>query len=122
VPGNTGGGRQLSHLCREALAEPEPVLFDYYTDWHSRADRTPVLVAARLASLGMWEAAWNVVQLHFDQTQKKEAAIGARLHKGDPVCGMAILGQVLGSNALVRHNALLSSAGDIYWEHQTRVW
>src|ERR1700730_12132150 len=60
VPGNIGAGRQLSHLCREALAEPEPVLFDYYADWHSRADRTPVIIAIRLVELGMWEAAWNV--------------------------------------------------------------
>ena len=118
VPGNTGEGRQLSHLCREALAEPDPVLFDYYADWHSRADRAPVIVARLLVKLGMWEAAWNVAQLHFDQTQKKEAADGVRRHKGDPVCGMAILGQVLRSNGLVRHHALLSSAGDIYWEHQ----
>jgi hypothetical protein len=118
VPGNTGEGRQLSHICREALAEPNPVLFDYYTDWHSRSDRTPVIVARHLVGIRMWEAAWNVAQLHLDQTQKKEAVDGVRRHKGDPVCGMAILGQVLRSNALVRHHALLSSAGDIYWEHQ----
>jgi hypothetical protein len=119
VPGNTGEGRQLSHLCREALAEPYPVLFDYYDKWHS-TDCTPLIVAIRLFERGVWEAAWNVAQLHFDQTQKKEAVDGVRRHKGDPVCGMAILGQVLGSNALVRHHARLSSAGDIYWEHRNR--
>jgi len=118
VPGNTGEGRHLSHLCREALFDPNPVLFEYYEDWHSRPDTTPLVVANRLVQIGMREAAWNVVQLHFDQTQKIEARDGVRLHKGDPACGMAILGQVLGSNALVRHHALLSSAGDIYWEHQ----
>ena len=42
----------------------------------------------------MLEAAWNVAQLHFDQTQKKEALDGVRRHKGDPLCGMAIVGQI----------------------------
>lgn len=118
APGNTGEGRQLSYLCREALDEPDPVLFDYYADWHSRTGSTPLIGAIRLFDRGMWESAWNVAQLHFDQTQKKEAVDGVRRHKGDPLCGMAILGQVLRSNSLVRHHALLSSAGDIYWEHQ----
>lgn len=119
VPGNVGPARELSHLCREAMAEPAPVLFDYYTDWDARTDNGHLMTVARyFVSIGMIEAAWNVLQLHLDQTQKKEAATGARLHKGQPVCGLAILGQELQSNALVRHHAQLSSAGDIYWEHR----
>ena len=118
LPGNTGEGRQLSHLCKEALSDPNPALFEYYADWHSRPDSTPLFAANHLVQIGMREAAWNVAQLHFDQTQKMEAQDGVRRHKGDPACGMAILGQILRSDALVRHHALLSSAGDIYWEHQ----
>ncbi|MFL5243173.1 MAG: restriction endonuclease [Gemmataceae bacterium] len=88
-------------------------------DWDVRTDNGQLMNVARyLISIGMIEAAWNVAQLHSDQTQKKEAASGARLHKGHPVCGLAILGQALQSNALRRHNAQLSSAGDIYWEHK----
>ncbi len=117
-PGNTGEGRQLSRLCREALASSDSLLFDYYSAWHKRAGRTPVLFACALVQMGLWEAGWNVAQLHFDQTQKKEAADDVRRHKGDPLCGMALLGQVLNSHALVRHHAQLSSAGDVYWEHQ----
>jgi hypothetical protein len=101
------------------MAEPDPVLFDYYSDWDARTDNGQLMNVARyFVSIGMIEAAWNVAQLHLDQTQKKEAASGARLHKGHPVCGLAILGGVLQSNSLVRHHAQLSSAGDIYWEHQ----
>lgn len=101
------------------MAEPAPVLFDYYTDWDARTDNEQLLNVARyFASIGMIEAAWNMLQLHADQTQKKEAATEKRLHKGHPICGLAILGQVLQSNALVRHHAQLSSAGDIYWEHR----
>jgi len=119
APGNVGPGRELSHVCREAMADPNPSLFDYYVDWDARTDRGKLENVARyLVSIGMIEAAWNVSQLHLDQTQKKEAVSGARLHKGHPVCGLAILGQALQSNALRRHNAQLSSAGDIYWEHQ----
>jgi hypothetical protein len=72
----------------------------------------------RLLHRGQWESAWAVIQLHFDQTQKKEAVEGTRRHKGHPLCGLAILGQELGSHSLVRLYAQLSSAGDVYWEHQ----
>jgi hypothetical protein len=116
IPANTGPGRHLVQLCREALATPVPVLFDYFADWHSRPNATPVLVAHELLKRGLLEAAWDVVQLHPDQTQKKEAADKMRLHKGDPFCGMAILGQALGSHTLVRHFAQLSSIGDVCWE------
>jgi Restriction endonuclease len=119
VPGNVGKARQLAHLCQEALANPAPVLFDYFNDWHGRQGQTPVLIAQQMAAIGLRESAWDVVHLHhLDQTQKKEAADGRRLHKGDPYCGMAILGQMLGSRSLARHYAQLSSAGDVYWEHE----
>jgi hypothetical protein len=120
VPGNTGPARQLVHLCRDALATSDPVLFDYYTDWDTRGGTTPtpLTVAQSLMLSGQWEAAWDVGQLHFDQTQKKEAQDSQRRHKGHPLCGLSILGQVVGSNALVRHYARLSSVGDVYWTHQ----
>jgi hypothetical protein len=57
------------------MAEPDPVLLDYYTAWDARADNGQLVNVARyFVTIGMIEAAWNVLQLHLDQTQKKEAA------------------------------------------------
>jgi hypothetical protein len=126
VPSNIGAA-QIVALCREALESPNPELFDYYTAWHETPEvihgirATSVGTAIQLKQNGMWEAAWDVCQLHFDQTQKREAANSVRLNKGDPACGMAILGQVFGSHALTRHFAQLSSAGDVYWEHELPI-
>jgi hypothetical protein len=123
VPGNIGTAREIVGLCREVLQNPDPVLFDYYSAWRDRADTdgpqaTPLGTATKLKQLGMLEAAWDVIQLHFDQMQKREAVTSARLHKGDPACGIAIMGQYFGSHALIRHYAQLSSAGDVYWEQR----
>ena len=113
-------------MCREALDIADPILLDYYAAWHARRDIpgidvTPLGISTRLKQRGMWECAWDVVQLHFDQTRKREAAIQERLNKGDPACGLAILGQIFGSHALIRHYAQLSSAGDVYWEHREPI-
>jgi hypothetical protein len=123
IPGNTGLGRRIVHLCQEALNEADPVLFDYYDNWQKRGETegvtsTPVGTAVRLKNSGLWEGAWAVIQLHSDQMQKKEASDGVRRNKGDAICGMAILGQVFQSHSLIRHYAQLSSAGDVYWEHE----
>lgn len=130
LPSNYGKGRTVVQLCRKAMESDQPILFDYYADWDKRDSeralaenelaRNPLGISLRLLQRGQWEGAWAVIQLHFDQTQKKERVESARQHKGHPLCGMAILGQILGSHALVRHYAQLSSAGDVYWEHRDK--
>src|SRR5262249_23019703 len=41
-----------------------------------------------------------------------------RVHKGHPLCNLAIVARAIGSPTLTHHYAMLSSAGDIYWKHQ----
>lgn len=115
LPSNYGKGRTVVQLCRQAMESDQPILFDYYVDWDSRDSggaptdielpRNPFGTAMRLLHRGQWESAWALIQLHFDQTQKKEAVEGTRRHKGHPLCGLAILGQELGSHSLARHYA-----------------
>jgi hypothetical protein len=50
---------------------------------------------------------------------QKRNGIHSRLkHKGHPLCNLALIGQAIGSPSLTRHYALLSSAGDVYWQHK----
>jgi len=127
VPENIGQGCNITSVCNEILREPKPVLFDTLSEWDGartpKVQRAPITVfslANALRSRGQWEGAWLVAQLHYDQTLKQEAQTGTRHHKGHPACGLAILARELGSPQVARHYALLSSAGDVYWEHQLR--
>lgn len=125
-PGNVGGGRTVASVCRTIFQRPEPLLFDTLTSWDEKGTLTTqngqtvnvLAVANVLRSLGQWEGAWAVAQLHYDQLLKQEAKQGVRLHKGHPACGLAILAHDLGTPRLSRHFALRSSAGDICWEHR----
>lgn len=122
-PGNTGLSRTLARLCRDALASQQPDLFDYFREWHSHDDAHEgppyglVKTAMYLQRIGQWEASWLLLQVHADQTQKQEIAATTRLNKGDPLCGLAILGRDYPSPAVAQHYAQLSSAGDVYYMH-----
>src|SRR5262249_25069945 len=87
--------------------------------WQARPEeeRKPHNVARWLQQTGQWEGAWALSQLHYDQYLKQEVKTKDRLHKGDPLCNLAILARSIDSPTLIRHYALLSSAGDIYWKH-----
>src|SRR5262249_2275258 len=98
----------------------DPVLYDYFVAWDERSEneRKPLNVELWLALNGQWEAAWALAQLHYDQFLKQEAKAKKRLGKGHPLCNLAIVGRQIGSPTLTRHYATLSSAGDVYMEHQ----
>jgi hypothetical protein len=126
-PGNVGGGRSVVPVCKKILNHPSPLLYKTLKDWDDgpgllrTEDGKKVCVfdiSQVLLQLGQWEGGWAVAQFYYDQLLKKESRAGVRLHKGHPACGMAILAHALGSPSLCRHNALLSSAGDIYREHE----
>jgi hypothetical protein len=125
---NVGKGRNVLQVCRELMSVEQSLFFEYFQAWHDLdypEKRTPgdsagglLHCALTLAQMGQWEGAWALLQAHVDQTQKEEVIKQSRRHKGDPLCGLAILGQELGSHSLARHYAQLSSAGDIYWQHE----
>lgn len=125
-PGNVGTGRTVASICKQVLEKPDPILFETLNEWDSRGklktrydEKVSVLDISRaLRALGQLEGAWAVAQLHYDQLLKQEAKVGKRLHKGHPACGLALLANELGTPLLSRHFALLSSAGDIAWEHE----
>jgi hypothetical protein len=118
-PGNIGVSRTAHDICRDIMMLPDPELFDYFAAWndHKEDARKPHNVAYWLVKNGQWEGAWALAQLHYDQVLKQEAKTKKRLHKGHPLCNLAIIGREIGSPALTRHFAMLSSAGDIYWKH-----
>jgi len=120
IPGNVGEGRLVATICRRLMEDCGPVAYSELDGWDGREDPRAKThgLEQKLAWLGVWEGAWALAQLHYDQHLKTEAATGARVHKGHPLCNLALLGQALGSHALTRHYALLSSAGDIYWKHK----
>jgi len=126
LPGNVGSSRTIVPVCRRILQHSEPLLYATLTDWDEkgtlkRGKNQPAKVldlATALQPVGQWEGAWAVSQLHYDQLLKEEARTRCRLHKGDPACGLAILARDLDSPFLCRNFALLSSAGDVYWEHK----
>jgi len=103
-------------LCRAAMAEAAPALYQYFQAWDSSADTlNPLALSHLLAVNGRREAAWSLACLYVDQVAKQEAATGQRVpNKGHPVCNVALVGVALGSPALVRHYGSLSSAGDFY--------
>lgn len=108
--------------CRAALALGTPALYEYFEAWDrstswtpGKGDRRPRDMEGCLAANGRWESAWMLARLHVDQVAKQEAMTGERIpHKGHPLCNVALLGRDLGSPAIVRHYAQLSSAGDCY--------
>lgn len=116
-PSNIGQGRTVCRLLREFLELDHEELFDYFERWNMEAPK-PLDTALALLQISLWEGAWALTNLFYDQYQKKESVTGQRIHKGDPACGLAIVGRDLGSPALARHYARLSSAGDVYWEHK----
>jgi hypothetical protein len=119
-PGNVGVSRTLQSVCHEIMKLPDPVLYDYFDAWNARPEeaRKPHNVAFCLVRNGQWEGAWALAQLHYDQVLKQEVKTKSRLHKGHPLCNLAIVAREIGSPTLTRHYALLSSAGDIYWKHK----
>jgi hypothetical protein len=119
-PGNVGFSRSAHDVCREIMSLDEPELYDYFSAWndHSEEARKPHNIAYSLVQNGQWEGAWALAQLHYDQVLKQEAKTKRRIHKGHPLCNLAIIGREIGSPALTRHFAMLSSAGDIYWQHR----
>ena len=120
VPGNVGASRGAASICRDIMRVEKPGLFDYFEDWGNQTDaqRTPWGIEQALVQRGQWEGAWALGQLHYDQLLKQEAKDKDRRHKGVALCNLALLGQAIGSPSLTRHYALLSSAGDLYWEHK----
>ena len=122
LPGNVGICRTAANICHELMRVGEPILFDdYFAAWDQRTEdeRKPFGIEQLLAiARGQWEGAWSLAQLHYDQQLKQEAKVKDRLHKGHPLCNLALVGRAIGSPSLIRHYALLSSAGDLYWEHE----
>lgn len=119
APGNVGPSRGVVDLIREITRHSEPILYDYFLDWDKKPHGTaPLEMAIRLAQIGQWEGAWALAQLHYDQCIKQEAQTQRRVHKGHPLCNIAILGRMIGSPSLHRHYALLSCASDVCWEHE----
>jgi hypothetical protein len=120
LPGNVGYSRTVSAVCAELMAMQQPLLFDYFNAWDAQpaAERKPYGVEQALIALGQWEGAWAVAQLHYAQYLKQEATKGIRLSKGHPLCNLALAGRAIGSASLTKHYALLSSAGDVYWERR----
>ncbi|MDQ3581967.1 MAG: restriction endonuclease [Pseudomonadota bacterium] len=118
-PGNVGQSRRIVDLIREIMNRTEPLLFDYFVEWDGKPHGTAALdMAIRLAQIGQWEGAWALAQLHYDQCIKQEATKGRRVHKGHPLCNIALLARLVGSPALHRHYALMSCASDVCWEHE----
>lgn len=117
LPGNVGISRTVVNVCQEFMQIAEPILFDYFEQWEQQGKQKPFDIEKSLVSSGQWEGAWALAQLHYDQLLKQEAKNGSRQHKGHPLCNLALVGQAIGSPSLTRHYALLSSAGDVYWEH-----
>ena len=116
APGNIGLSRTVVATCHQIMAMSEPVLFNYFVEWDGRPVEQKLLAAERsLVSVGQWEGAWALAQLHYDQLLKQEGKAQSRLHKGHPLCNLAILARTIGSPALTRTYAMLSSAGDLYW-------
>jgi hypothetical protein len=99
---------------------PKPVLFDYFPAWDPASQEAwkPFYVEQSLINHGQWESAWAFAQLHYDQHLKQEAKANKRLHKGAPLCSLALAGREIRSPSLLRHYACISSAGDIYIEHE----
>jgi len=119
-PGNVGISRTAQAVCHEMMNLPDPVLYDHFLAWDNRSEneRRPLGVEFWLVQNGQWEAAWALAQLHYYQFLKQENRTKNRLHKGHPLCNLALVARAIGSPALTRHFAMLSSAGDVYWEHQ----
>jgi Restriction endonuclease len=124
-PGNVGVSRTAQDICHEIIKLPDPVVYEYCMAWSRRDEnqrekyaRRPIGIELGLVRTGQWEGAWALAQLHLDQLVKQEARTKKRLHKGGPLCNLAIVAREIGSPALTRHYAMLSSAGDIYWEHE----
>jgi len=120
LPGNVGICRTAANVCHELMKVTEPILFDYFVAWDQRVkeEEKPFGIEQLLAfNRGQWEGAWSLAQLHYDQMLKQETKVKDRLHKGHPLCNLALAGRTIGSPSLMRYYALLSSAGDLYWEH-----
>jgi hypothetical protein len=119
-PSNVGVGRTAHGICQEIMKLPDPELYEYFDAWNSHAEevRKPHNVAFWLLRNGQWEGAWALAQLHYDQLLKQEIKVKKRLHKGHPLCNLAIVAREIDSPTLARHYAMLSSAGDIYWMHE----
>jgi hypothetical protein len=119
-PGNVGISRTAQAVCHEMMSLTDPVLYDYFAAWDKRREneRKPLGVEFALVQNGQWEAAWALAQLHYDQFLKEEAKTKRRLGKGHHLCNLALVGREIGSPTLTRHYAMLSSAGDVYWEHR----
>lgn len=126
LPGNVGGARDLRATCQAIMEDADPFMFQLLADWDERNLLKPRVgppvtildLGIHLVALGQWEGAWALGQLHYDQFRKEEVRTSQRRHKGHPACGLAIIARELGSPSLTRHYALLSSAGDIYREHE----
>lgn len=120
LPGNVGISRSAASVCHELMKLEEPILLEYFEAWEKRAEdeQKPFGIEQILAiTRQQWEGAWSLAQLHYDQLLKAEARAKDRMHKGHPACNLALLGRAIRSRSLIRHYALLSSAGDVYWEH-----
>jgi hypothetical protein len=125
VPANTGGGRSVVTVCKGILNALSPMLYKTLSDWDGEG--TLITVAGQTVSVldvsmmllqrHQIEGAWAVAHVYYDQLLKKESTSGRRLAKGHPACGLALIAQAIKARSLCRHYALLSSAGDIYWEH-----
>lgn len=120
LPGNVDISRTVVNVCQAFMQIEDPILVDYFERWDSRSEeeRKPFGIEQLLVHRSQWEGAWALAQLHYDQLVKDEAKNGIRQHKGHPLCALALIGQAIRSPSLTRHYALLSSAGDVYWEHK----
>lgn len=123
LPGNVGSARTLLASCNQALQVNEPCMFETLQNWDNGTLKprvgppfTVLDVCRNLHAVGLWETAWALAHLYYDQFQKEEARRKQRLHKGHAACGLAILAREIGSPSLTRHFAMISSAGDIYFE------
>ena len=101
-PGNVERSHATLSVCQRLMGVDVPILFDYFAEWDTRQDkdRTPFAIEQALVRLGQWEGAWALAQLHRDQLLKMEAKEGVRLHKGHPLCNLALAGQAIGSSTL----------------------
>jgi len=125
LPGNVGDDHTIPQACDGLMALPDPLLHGYFQAWDTQdghfegphgvpvCGRRPHDVEVHLALTHMWEAAWALAQLHYDQVLKEEARTRSRICKSHPLCNLALVGQVINSASLTRHYAYLSSFADV---------
>ena len=101
-PGNVGESLAVRQVCRDAMQTDDAILYDYFIEWDKRSEneRKPLGIELHLLTVGQWEGAWSLAQLHHDQFLKHEAHKRERISKGHPLCNLAIVAREIDSPTL----------------------